>query len=700
MEDNAVTTVPVSCNKDCGGGCALLAHVENGTVARISNNPAINDPMATGCARGFHMHKSVHSPERLTTPLVQRGERGTDNFEKIKWDEALSIVAEKLTEIINGSGAESIFRLGGTGACQGHVHNTGSLTKRFLSFLGKYTDQTGSYSVQATAFVRELMFGTRNVGMDPATIENTKLILLWGANISDTRFGSSLENWILKKKKDGIPVIVIDPRRSRSADRLATDWLPIYPGTDSAMMAAVLYTLIIEERIIREYIDSYSVGFSELEEYVRGDVDGIPKSPAWASKICGISDSEIIRLTHLFSSAKPAALIPGVSIQRTLGGEETTRFAVALQLAAGNIGIPGGSPGCNIWGRLPVPVCGSLGEPAEAKAHYVQAYSWPDAILEGKTGGYPTDIRGIYNVGGNYLSQGSDIRKNIRAFQAVDFSVCHDQFMTPTAGYCDIILPVTSFLERQDIISPISNNLLFSSKAIEPLEGCRDDYDIFCALAKKMGFYDSFSENRTSDEWVDFLIRESAVNEEAEFKRSGVFDGKEHNRIGLQPFILNPDENPLHTPSGKIEIASDHLAAAGLSRAPSCRITVPPAEFPLRMVTPHSRYRINSTNGNIKWFLDREEQVLMINPEVARKRGISDGQKVAIYNEFGEIHIKAAVSGSMMPGVTCLPQGAWPVFADNATETSGSPNMVTSTIPTEPSKGSRTHSVFIEISAV
>jgi anaerobic selenocysteine-containing dehydrogenase len=700
MKKSDHAEIPVSCNKDCGGGCALLAHVEDGKVVRITNNPAINDPMATGCIRGFQMHRAVHSPDRLTAPLLRDGDRGSGRFKEISWERAIEYVAENLERIKQSSGTESIIRLGGSGACQGHVHNTGALASRFLSYLGKYTDQTGSYSVQATSFVRELMFGTLNVGIDPAVIEDSRLIILWGANIADTRFGNSLENWVLKKKNDGVPVIVIDPRRSRTVKRLATEWIPAYPGTDSALMASLLYIMLKEDLADRTSITALSNGFPELEQYILGNSDGIPKDPTWASTMCGVPLETISSLARRLIETKPAALIPGMSIQRTLGGEETTRLAVALQLAAGNVGRPGGTPGCNVWGRLPAPEFGSLQEPENAEVLYVPQYSWADAILNGKKGGYPSDINAIYNVGGNYLVQGSDIKKNIRAFEAVDFSVCHDLFLTPTARYCDIVLPVTSYLEREDVLSHVSNHLYYSGKTIEPVGESRDDYDIFCALADKLGFYTEFSQNRSAEEWLAYFIESSAIQDIDEFKKSGVFDGGEHNRIGLLPFVTDPDTHPLPTPSGKIEIASDHLVSAGLSRTPECRITIPGAEYPFRMVTPHSRYRINSTNGNIPYFLDKEEQVLSINSEDAEQRSILQYQVVEVVSEIGKIHVKADISGDIMRGVVCLPQGMWPQINDKDVETAGSPNMVTSTVPTEPSKGSRTHSVFVQVSPI
>ncbi len=700
MKQNTNKTLPVSCNKDCGAGCPLLATVENGKITRITNNPSVNNPMITGCIRGFNLHREVHSPDRLKTPLIRNGERGSGEFRKVSWEEALKYTADKLSRIKECYGVQSILRHGTSGACRGSLHNTAALTHRFLSCFGGFTDTSGNYSEQATSFTLEMMYGTEMIGIDPATLDSSRMIILWGANILDNRFGSDLANWILKKKKDGVPVIVIDPRRSNTVEKLGTEWIPVYPGTDTALMAAVLFEMIIKDKLNRHFIEKYSSGFADLEKYILGKTDGQPKTAAWASPICGLSEERIKQFASKFADTKPAALFSGLSIQRTLGGEETARFTAALQIAAGNTGIEGGAPGCCTWAMLPVPDCDMIDSPEDADISEVPVYKWADAVLEGRSGGYASDIKALYSVGGNYVVQGSDIKKNIRAMKSLDFSVSHELFLTPTARYCDVVFPVTSCLERNDILIPATNHLFYSHKVIEPLYESKNDYDIFCALSDKLGFLAKFSLGRSSDEWIDFFIRESAVTDTAEFKRTGIFDGGTHKRIGLKSFTDDPLANPLPTPSGRIEISADFLEKAGLARNPVCRITSPGMDFPLRLISPHPRYRMNSSFANIPWFLEKEEQVLLINSDDAVKRNISTGQTAAVYNEVGRIHIKTMVSNDIMPGVVCLPQGAWPVLNENGTDIAGSPNMLTSTVPTEPSHGSRTHSVFVEITVL
>ncbi len=685
---------PVTCNKDCGAGCPLIAHVEDGRLIRITNSRRMPQK-ASGCPVGYGFPKVVYAKERLTRPLLRTGPRGSGRFRELSWEEALDLTAQKLTEIKDKHGTESMIHLGGSGSCRGALHHTGRLTARFLGLWGEFTETIGSYSSQAVTFATPYVLGTTMAGMDAATLHDSKLIVLWGANISDTRFGNETEKRIAEIKKSGVPVVVIDPRRSRTVSKLATEWIRVYPGTDTALMAAMIHVLLEEDRIDRDFVEKCTVGLPELEAYINGDTDGTPKTPEWAEGICGTPAETIQSLARRWAEATPTALIPGLSIQRTIGGEEASRFAVVLQALTGNIGKKGGTSGSCAWNRLPKPRCPKI-QPVRENKLSVQVYGFADAILGGKSGGYPSDIKAIYNVGGNYLSQGSDIKKNIEAFSNVEFSVCHDFFMTPTARYCDMVLPTATWIEREDIVFPDNNYLMFSHRAIEPWKGVKDDYGIFCELSQRLGFLPEFSENRTARQWLDHFMENSDVKDKAQFMETGVFDGKHHERTPFSDFVEDPGKHPLNTPSGLIELSSAKYAETGFPPYPTCRILPVTEDCPLRLVSPHPRYRIHSQTANMRWFKDKERQVLWINPGDAEKRGIEDGKTIAVFNEIGCIHIEVFVTDGIMEGVVCLLEGGWPKITDNI-ETAGAVNMLTSTDPTKPSEGARTHSVLVEV---
>jgi anaerobic dimethyl sulfoxide reductase subunit A len=373
--------VPVTCNKDCGGECPLLAHVRDGRVVRITNNP-LGGPYLTGCAKGRLLPDVLYAPDRLKKPLVRNGPRGSGGFREVEWPEALDLVATRLAEIKSRYGQEAILHLGGSGAPRGALHNTNRLAKRFLSLSGGYTETYGNYSMAAADYVTPFVLGTRLAGIAPATLQFSNLIVLWGANISDTRLGTETESWIREARRRGIDVIVVDPRRSASVRRLGTQWLPVWPGTDTALMMAVLYVLIQEGLVNRPFADRVSLGFGELERYVLGHGAEPAKTPAWAEARCGTPAEQIVAFARQYGLTHPAALIPGLSIQRTVGGEEAIRAAIALQIATGNLGVLGGSSGALTWGLLPPPRMGAIGVPANPSGAAVPVVQWPDAILD------------------------------------------------------------------------------------------------------------------------------------------------------------------------------------------------------------------------------------------------------------------------------------------------------------------------------
>lgn len=690
-----MTGVPFTCNLDCGGGCPLLVFVEDGKVTKVIDNPA-GEEHIKGCIRGYQSPFIQNSPDRLTKPLIRTGPRGSGEFREATWDEALDLTAEKLAEVKDKYGNEAILNLGGSGAIMSVLHNTARLAKRFLHLFGGATGRWLGYSSAANMFTLPYILGTVQVGFDPATLKYCNLIILWGSNVIDNRFGSATESWIRDAKKRGVKVITIDPRATNTVKTLGDQWFKVLPGTDTALMMAVLNVLIKEELVDRPYIEKYVYGFKELENHILGLDDGVDKTPEWAEEVCGTTSETIRQLALEYGRAKPTCLITGLSIQRVIGGEEVVRMAVSLQAATGNIGIKGGSSGGYFSNMLPSPRVGALDIKPNPVTATVPTYEWADAIIQGKKGGYPVDIKFIYNLGTNYLNQGSDLKKNIKAFEKVEFSVTHDRFMTPTALHSDVVLPVSTSFERTDIMKGGGNFLLYSKQVVPKLEGVKHDYEILCQLAERLGFLDEFTEGRTIDEWLDHFIEESEIKDVDVFKETGIYMGKEQERVAFTDFIEDPVINPLNTSSGKIQLYSDKFAMKGASPTPTLRAIKPNKEYPLRLVTPKSRYRTHSQNHNISWFRERDPQKLWINPIDAEERGVEDGKPVVISSPQGKIRIDAFVTEDIMPGVLCLLEGAWPKYEEGL-EVEGSANEVTSTTPTLPSHGSRTHSVHVQV---
>ncbi len=693
--------LPVSCNKDCGGGCPLIAHTEGGRVVRITNNP-LGTPYMKGCLKGFRAMELDHHTDRLVKPLVRlegrprrfvSAEESRKDFREAGWDEALDLAARKLADFKNDHGCRSLLDLSSGGACRGALHNNSALTSRFLTLWGGAFRTYSNYSSGAASFALPYVFGTKMTGMDAGNLAHSKLIILWGYNAFDTRFGCEMSPRILEAKKRGVPVVVIDPRRTRTADVLGTWWIPVRPGSDTALMAAILYHIIRCGLQKHDFIDRYSRGFEELKAYVLGEYDGTPKSPAWASEICGVPAEDIEKLAGLYARTSPAALLPGLSLQRSLGGEEAARMTCALQLATGNIGIPGGSSGGMIWGKVPGPACPSLTVPPHDDPS-VPVYEWPDEILKG-------GIKGAYITGSNLLAQGSDLKKNIRAFGMLDLIIGHDFFLTPTMALCDIVFPAASFLEREDIVFPAGNFLLYSAKAAEPPAGVLTDYGIFTALAGRLGFADAFTEGRSEEQWIDHFLEESDVVDIGSFKKTGLFIGEEQERNAFSSFINDPLSHPLATPSGKIEISPAAYGKLGFPAYPHCRNAVSPGPvYPLCLITPHPLQGIHSQYANLAGFRMEEDHVLWMNTADAAERGISEDGRVRVTSAEGELEIAVRVTDRIRTGTVSLNEGLWPVLTGEPgkeIDLAGSANILTSTEPTLPSRCSRTHTIFVQV---
>ena len=695
-------TAPFFCGKDCGGdACPLLACLEDGQVTRVINNPA-GGSFLKGCRRGFDMPMEEYAPDRLLTPLIRTGRRGSGQFRQASWNEALELTAEKLGETRAKYGANAILNLSSAGSI-GALHSTFALLGRFLNLFGGCTHLVGSYSNGAARFILPYLLGSdfASSGFDAATMQYASMIILWGANVLETRQGSEVPQRLVQAKKRGAQIVVIDPRRSATVKQTASWWMPIRPGTDAALMLALLYVLIDENLLDRPFIDAHSAGFGQLEDYVLGKAGSPVCTPQWAEQICGVPVEEIARFGRAYAAAKPAMLFPGYSIQRVFAGEETYRLTVALQLATGNFGKRGGSTG-SINSFLPGPKVGRLAVPEVRGQPEVPTLRWPDAVLQGKRGGYPTDIHAIYNMGANSINQGSDIKKNIAAFEKVDFAVSHSIFLTPTARYCDVVLPAATALEKEDVGLPwVGNYLLYKAQILPPRGESRNDYDILCDLANRLGFLQEFSAGRSAAEWVQAFIEQSEVPDPDEFRRSGVYLTPDQERVGLADFSANPQQHPLDTPSGKVEIASQaYQEHSGGPAIPTWQAPPVDERYPLQLITPKSPLRTHSQGSNIAEIRGKEAHCLLMHPEDAARRGIHSGEWVYLFNQQGKERIPVRLSADIVSGVVCLPEGMWVDLDGAEIDTGGAANMFTATTGTTPSTSAIMHGMGVEVEKI
>lgn len=742
--DEPISVVRTSGRNNCGGKCIIYAHVQEGSVLKLSTEcgaPAGDEEILSACVRGRAYRKTFLNTGRLRYPMQRIGERGQGRFERITWGQAVELIAEKLKAVKEKYGPASRYVNYATGISA--VAAGDALAMRLLALDGGYLGRYNSYSSACASIATPYTYGTNLTGSSSSELIHAKLILLWGHNPLETIFGTSTPAELLKAKRAGVRIIAVDPRLSDTA-ACADEWIGLRPTTDSALMDAMAYVILSEHLQDQAFMDRYCIGFDRAHmppgaqdeetylDYVSGRRDGVPKTPEWAERITGVGRETIIRLAREYASSKPAALIQGLGPQRNGNGEQTVRSATMLACLTGNVGIPGGSAaGC---ARVPghrEPCIRIPENPAHVR---IPSFLWTDAIVRGPemtakddgvlgTERLPAPIKLILNLAGNTLiNQHSDINRTARILRdpsLCEFIVCSDLFLTPSARFADVLLPGTSFFEGPNITLPWERGdyILYNNPAVPPLFESRFEYDWLAEVAEKLGLRESFTQGCESlTEHLKAVYEETRKAEAelppfAEFTRAGVYKYKHRKEfIAFREQIEDPEHHPFPTPSGKIEIYSQRLHDLGNpAEIPAIPKYVPsfegpddPArkEYPLQLIGWHTKRRCHSTHDNNDWLAAVERQEVWIHPADAAARSIHEGNLVEIWNSRGRIRIPAHVTERIVKGVVAVSQGAWYRPDASGTDTGGSINVLTTSRPTPLAKGNPQHSNLVEMRPV
>ena len=639
--------VLTACPRNCYSTCSFYAEIEDNRLKAICPDPDNRAVPEGPCIKGLSYIERANSPLRLTTPLLKDRNGG---YNAISQEKALDLIAQRLQYYKKKFSPHSVLYYTGSGMSG----LTNSIGYNFFSLFGGATTTYGNYCWPAGLEAVRATLGEvkHNVPWD---IENAGTVVMWGKNPAETNIQEIA--FIAAASSRGAKIISIDPRRTSSSDK-ADLHLAIKPGSDAALALAICRIIIENKRHNSEFIEKHVSGFEGFRQSLVIDKEK-------AAHLTGVSAENMERLAFLVSDGRPLTIIPGFGIQRYTNGGQTILSLLAINIITGNLGRPGCSFNyANLQGYIFDRYKEPLSYYPEIDANPLFRRSVSIARLgEEMIAQDDPPLKMAFIERGNPLTQACDTNLVEKAFSNLDFIVAVDQFMNDTTSVADIILPAKNMFEQQDIISSYWSPYIFYRPAvIVPPEGVLTETEIFYHLAKRLGFdFDSSQIPEPGpeniDRWLEQRIRGYSDLTLETLKKSPVI------APGLQEIAFSDYNFP--APGGRINLRSDELAGKwGVDPFPSYSdpFNGKAGNGKFIFLTPNNKNRIHSQFGNLEVIKDVDpEPYLEIAAADAVKLSISDGEMIRVFNEMGEIKVKAIISNRILEGCLSLPNGWWKI---------------------------------------
>jgi len=678
-----------ACPRNCYSTCSFKVHVENGKVVKIDPHTANKATPEGVCLKGLSYIERANSPDRILYPLKRK--QNSKEFERISWDEVLNILAEKLVFYKAKYGSQSIFYYSGSG--MSGILN--SISSAFWKMFGGVTTQYGSLCWSAGLEATRLTLG-QNKHNAPWDLENAELIVVWGKNIAESNIQEMIP--IEKAQARGAKLIVIDPRRTQTAER-ADLLIQPNPGTDAALALAIANILISQEKADFHFIEQHVAGFDWFYEHVAA------YTPEIVAEICGIPIDYIFILAEYMGSIKPMSLICGYGLQRYTNGGQTVRAILSLAVITGNIGIKGGG-----WryANLQSFIFDTIKEPLSYFPSEKNEAGFRRSISVAKLGtdmlaAKNPELKMIWVERGNPITSNPDTNSILKAFRSLDFRVVVDQFMTDTALEADIILPAKNMFEQTDIIGSYWNPYIqLRQKVVEPAGEVKPETEIYYWLAQKIGIPNSEIIEEIplpQDQAImEFLRKKLIPFPEITLEKlmEGPLLANSHEEIAFSDFKFD-------TPSGKIELLSQQAEQRWqVNSLPTFEELVEGnklkpegiKKYPLYLMTPNTKNRIHSQFNNLKIIkLFSPKPLVYIHPEDGKDRTIQHADLVKVFNDRGFFILEAHYTYALKKGCIAITNGWW-------IQQGGTVNQLSYGRETDMGHGTAFHDNMVEIEKI